>query len=176
MVVNQYLQTDDLVPWLGVFFRWIVSFLPELLPGPSFALSHGVDGLQVRWVGQHSHMKRVSSSEIQLHRGGEVGEDITDGRRGVGELAEATHLTEHELEKETLWEQCCWLPQCKINSPTYQDMNNWENILYIKLNIKCKTHGLFLWRLFFFFNCALALWEKPQSFSTCFLKPTLLAV
>lgn len=27
-----------------------------------------------------------------------MGEDVADGGRGVRELAEATHLTEHELE------------------------------------------------------------------------------
>lgn len=29
-----------------------------------------------------------------------MGEDVTDGRRGVGELAEAAHLTEHKLERK----------------------------------------------------------------------------
>lgn len=41
-------------------------------------------------------------SKIQLHRGGEVGQDIADGWRVVRELAEATHLAEHELERKTL--------------------------------------------------------------------------
>lgn len=96
-----YLQTDDLVPRLGVFFGRIVSFLPELLPGSGFALSHGVDRLQVRRVGQHGHVNWFCGSEIQLHRGGEVGEDVAGGRRGVGELAEAAHLPEHELKRKT---------------------------------------------------------------------------
>lgn len=64
---NLYLQADDLVPRLGVVIRGVISFLPELLPGSSFSLSHRVDGFQVRWVGQHGHMKRVFGSEIQLH-------------------------------------------------------------------------------------------------------------
>lgn len=95
-----YLQTDDLVPWLGVVFGRVVPFFPELLPGSGFALSHGVDGFKMRWVGQHGDMKGVFGSKIQLHRRGEVGEDVTDGRRGVGELAEAAHLTEHKLERK----------------------------------------------------------------------------
>lgn len=45
-------------------------------------------------------MKRVFGSKIQNHRRGEVGEDITDGRRGVRKLAEAAHLTEHKLERK----------------------------------------------------------------------------
>ena len=104
--VTRYLQTDDLVPRLGAVFRGVVALFPELLPGSGFALSHRVDGLEVRGVGQHGHAKRVSSSEIQLHRGGEVGEHVAGGWRAVGELAEATHLTEHELERSKEWMKC----------------------------------------------------------------------
>lgn len=101
-----YLQADDLVARLSVVFRGIVSFLAQLLPGSGFALSHRVDSLEVRWVGQHGHVKRTRRSEIQLHRGGEVGQDIADGWRVVRELAEAPHLAEHELERKIwlLWE------------------------------------------------------------------------
>lgn len=67
VAVDQYLQTDDVVPRLGAVIGRIVSFLLELLPGSGFALSHGVDRLEVGRVGQHGHVKRVSSSEIQLH-------------------------------------------------------------------------------------------------------------
>lgn len=96
----RYLQTDDLVARLGRVFRRVVAFFSELLPGSGFALSYRVDRLEVRWVGQHGHVKRTPGSKIQLHRGGEVGQHVADGWRAVGELAEAAHLAEHELEKE----------------------------------------------------------------------------
>lgn len=99
--VNRYLYTDNSVPRLGAVLRRVVSFLLELLPGPGLALSHRVDGFQVRRVRQHGDVHGVGGSEIQQHRGGEVGEDVADGRRGVGELAEAAHLTEHQLERDS---------------------------------------------------------------------------
>lgn len=111
VVVNGYLQTDNSVPRPGAVLWRVVSFLFELLPGSRLALSHRVDGFQVRRVGQHGDVKGVTGPEIQLHRGCEVGEDVADGRRGVRELAEAAHLAEHELERDVrvVWHYLCCL-------------------------------------------------------------------
>ncbi|CAB1322715.1 unnamed protein product [Coregonus sp. 'balchen'] len=100
MVSVPYLETDNFITRLSVLIWGVVSLLFELLAGAGLPLGDWVDGLQVGGVGQHGHMEGVGSTEVQIYRGGEVGEDIPDGGRVCWELTEATHLTEHQLEVE----------------------------------------------------------------------------
>lgn len=69
-IFSQDLQADDFVSWLRMRVSGVIAVLFDLLAATSLALRHGVDGLQVRGVGQHSDMERVSRPKVQLHCGG----------------------------------------------------------------------------------------------------------
>ncbi len=66
----QDLQADDFVSWLCMRVSAVIAFLFDLLTATSLSLRHGVDGLQVGGVRQHSDTERVSRPKVQLQRGG----------------------------------------------------------------------------------------------------------
>lgn len=66
-IFSQDLQADDFVSWPRMRVSGVIAILFDLLTATSLSLRHGVDGLQVRGVGQHSDMERLSRPKVQLH-------------------------------------------------------------------------------------------------------------
>ena len=76
--------------------RPVLALAPRHVPPPHLAHRHGVDGLEVRGVGQHGDVH--TSADIQT--GGEVGQHVPRAALLRGELRQPPHLAEHGHGRE----------------------------------------------------------------------------